>query len=141
MKGMVEYSNFHSYNKFMAMKMKKKDKLRAEDIPKIRIDTSEDSSVDSSDDSVNIDHKPTDIKIYDPDQLRASVDSNESQGNLLGLNLNKKILVNEKMFKNFLGPMVGGEEELKRLATERFNIKKEEQALKKAEEHFKESLI
>eukprot|EP00356_Strombidium_inclinatum_P012250 CAMPEP_0170502736 /NCGR_PEP_ID=MMETSP0208-20121228/42426_1 /TAXON_ID=197538 /ORGANISM="Strombidium inclinatum, Strain S3" /LENGTH=46 /DNA_ID= /DNA_START= /DNA_END= /DNA_ORIENTATION= len=46
---MVEYADFHSYNKYMALKMKKKDKLQAEDLPKIRIDTSDDSSVNSSD--------------------------------------------------------------------------------------------
>ena len=46
-KGLLDFSNFHTYNRYMALKMKKRDKLKNNEIPKIDLDDSRDSSIDS----------------------------------------------------------------------------------------------
>ena len=45
----VDYSDFARYNKFLAMKAKKIDKLKRDDLKKLDIEMSEDSSVDGGD--------------------------------------------------------------------------------------------
>lgn len=44
MHGTVEYSDFYRFNKFMAI-MRKKKKLMQDDIPKLDLEESDDSSV------------------------------------------------------------------------------------------------
>lgn len=49
MKQMADYSSFASYNKFLALKLKKKSKLNKPVIQQFDLEDSHDSSVDSAD--------------------------------------------------------------------------------------------
>ena len=48
-KGLVEYKDFFDYNRYMAMKRKNVQKLKASDLPKIDLDSGRDSSCSYSD--------------------------------------------------------------------------------------------
>lgn len=52
-KGQIDYSDFAKLNKYMALKQKKIEKLKANDLPKINLDDEVDSSDFSSGSSLD----------------------------------------------------------------------------------------
>ena len=65
MYGTIEYSDFYRYNKFMAIMRKKKKKLQEDDVPKIDLDESQDSSVSENSNYESINHFQSIIKVPD----------------------------------------------------------------------------
>lgn len=118
MRGLVDYSHFHRYNKFLALKQKKNHKLKKDKLEQADLEATFDSSGYEDNEFEEGDAvQAGDLRLNQPSKFQGGLQFDNQQLNdelslqldpkdKLSFNISKSIVIDKKMFYNFLGPML-----------------------------------